>query len=58
MSLALVLVANTNRKESKQIEVQAAPEFLKLHKHLQQVFPLVHRTLKRELVGGYSLLCT
>ncbi|WP_211228777.1 hypothetical protein [Metapseudomonas resinovorans] len=48
----------SRNKESKQIEVQAAPEFLKLHKHLQQVFPLVHRTLKRELVGGYSLLCT
>ncbi|WP_375739039.1 M20 family peptidase [Pseudomonas boanensis] len=91
VSLALVLLANTFLKESKQIEVQAvqhteidglaaaerlaaavrlrtvsydgkpdhaAPEFLKLHKHLQQMFPRVHRTLKRELVGGYSLLYT
>ncbi len=35
-----------------------APEFLKLHAHLQQRFPLVHATLKRETVGKYSLLYT
>jgi carboxypeptidase PM20D1 len=36
----------------------AAPEFLKLHAHLEQSFPLTHRTLTREVVGGYSLLYT
>lgn len=34
------------------------PEFLKLHAYLQQRFPLVHATLKREIVGKYSLLYT
>lgn len=35
-----------------------AAEFLKLHEYLQQRYPRVHATLKRELVGGYSLLYT
>ena len=33
-------------------------EFLKLHAYLQQRFPRLHATLKREIVGGYSLLYT
>lgn len=36
----------------------SAAEFLKLHANLQEAFPLTHRTLKREVVGGYSLLYT
>lgn len=89
--LVLVLLANTYRKNSKQVAIpavphvevdgraaaerlaaavrlrtvsydgkpdHAAPEFLKLHKHLQDAFPRVHRTLKRERVAGYSLLYT
>jgi carboxypeptidase PM20D1 len=35
-----------------------AAEFLKFHAYLQQRFPLAHATLKRELVGKYSLLYT
>lgn len=89
--LLLVLLANTYRKPSRQIEVQAVPhvevdagaaaerlaaavrlrtvtyddrpdasasEFLKLHAHLQQAFPLAHKAMRREIVGGYSLLYT
>ena len=33
-------------------------EFRKLHAYLEQRFPLVHAKLKRELVGGLSLLYT
>lgn len=32
--------------------------FLDLHAYLEQEYPLVHRTLRREVVGGYSLLYT
>lgn len=89
--LALVLLTNTYRKGSKQVDVQpvahvrvdgmaaaerlagavrlrtitydgkpdaSAAEFAKLHTYLEQSFPLVHRTLKRETVAGYSLLYT
>lgn len=35
-----------------------ADEFLKFHAYLAQRFPKVHATLKRELVGGLSLLYT
>lgn len=35
-----------------------AAEFRKLHAWLEQRFPRVHGTLKRELVAGYSLLYT
>ncbi|HSI52489.1 MAG TPA: M20 family peptidase [Ramlibacter sp.] len=35
-----------------------AQEFLKLHAYLEQRFPKVHATLKREVVGGLSLLYT
>jgi carboxypeptidase PM20D1 len=35
-----------------------AAEFRKLHAYLQERFPRVHATLKRETVGGYSLLYT
>ncbi len=33
-------------------------EFLALHKYLEQIFPKVHSTLTKELVGDYSLLYT
>lgn len=33
-------------------------QFLALHEYLQQRFPLVHSKLKREVVGGLSLLYT
>jgi carboxypeptidase PM20D1 len=36
----------------------SAAEFVKLHAHLEQSFPHAHRVMKRELVGGYSLLYT
>jgi carboxypeptidase PM20D1 len=36
----------------------ASAEFIKLHAHIERAFPLIHRTLKRELVSGYSLLYT
>jgi carboxypeptidase PM20D1 len=36
----------------------SAAEFVKLHAHLEQSFPHAHRAMKRELVGGYSLLYT
>jgi carboxypeptidase PM20D1 len=35
-----------------------AAEFRKLHEYLQQRYPKLHANLKRELVGGYSLLYT
>ena len=35
-----------------------AAEFRKLHEYLQQRYPKAHANLKRELVGGYSLLYT
>lgn len=35
-----------------------ADEFRKLHAYLERSFPLVHSKLKRELVGGLSLLYT
>ena len=35
-----------------------AAEFRKLHDYLQQRYPKTHATLKRELVGGLSLLYT
>ncbi|MGA0572620.1 M20 family peptidase [Variovorax sp. VNK109] len=35
-----------------------AAEFLKFHAYLQERFPRVHASLKRELVGGYALLYT
>jgi carboxypeptidase PM20D1 len=35
-----------------------AGEFQKLHAHLQQRFPRVHASLRREVVGGLSLLYT
>lgn len=31
-------------------------EFLAFHKYLEEIFPKVHATLTKELVGGYSLL--
>jgi carboxypeptidase PM20D1 len=37
---------------------QNADEFRKLHAYLAQRFPLVHATLKREVVAGLSLLYT
>lgn len=36
----------------------SAAEFQKLHAFIEESFPLIHRTLKREVVGGYSLLYT
>jgi len=33
-------------------------EFYSLHKYLEEVFPDVHTTLKREVVNGFSLLYT
>jgi carboxypeptidase PM20D1 len=36
----------------------SAAEFEKLHAYIEQQFPLIHSTLKREIVGGYSLLYT
>lgn len=35
-----------------------AAEFRKLHDYLQQRYPKAHAALKREVVGGYSLLYT
>jgi carboxypeptidase PM20D1 len=35
-----------------------AAEFDKLHAHLQARYPLLHASLKREVVGGHSLLYT
>ena len=35
-----------------------AQEFRKLHAYLEQQFPLVHAALRREVVGGLSLLYT
>lgn len=32
--------------------------FEQLHRMLEQTYPLVHRSLKREVIGGYSLLYT
>ncbi len=37
---------------------QSRAELLKLHAYLADVFPAAHRALKREVVGGYSLLYT
>jgi carboxypeptidase PM20D1 len=89
--LTAAVLANTYRKESRQIDVppvphvaidrmaaaqrladavkirtvthddqpdSAAAEFLRLHAHLTQSFPRIHRTLTREVIGGYSLLYT
>jgi carboxypeptidase PM20D1 len=89
--LALVLVGNTLRQGSRQVQVPPLPpmpldkaaiaeslaqavraktisglldpsgvaaEFDKLHAHLRSRYPLVHGTLKREAVGGHSLLYT
>lgn len=89
--LVAVLVGNTLRQGSRQINVPVAPpltvdekgvadrlagslrfktisslddpnlnaeEFTKFHAYLEQRFPKVHSTLKRELVGGLSLLYT
>jgi carboxypeptidase PM20D1 len=36
----------------------SAAEFRKLHEYLQQRYPKVHAALKREVIGGYSLLYT
>jgi carboxypeptidase PM20D1 len=36
----------------------SAAEFAKLHAHLQQSFPHAHKAMKREVVGGHSLLYT
>jgi carboxypeptidase PM20D1 len=36
----------------------SAAEFRKLHEYLQQKYPKTHAALKREVVGGYSLLYT
>lgn len=36
----------------------SAAEFLKLHRHLEESFPLAHKALQREVVAGYSLLYT
>jgi carboxypeptidase PM20D1 len=35
-----------------------AEEFRKLHDYLQQRYPRLHAALKREVIGGYSLLYT
>lgn len=35
---------------------QNAAEFAKLHAYLQESYPKAHAVLKREIVGGYSLL--
>lgn len=37
---------------------QNADEFRKLHAYLQKNYPRTHGALKRELIGGYSLLYT
>jgi carboxypeptidase PM20D1 len=36
----------------------SAAEFEKLHAYIEKSFPLIHGTLEREVVGGYSLLYT
>lgn len=36
----------------------SAAEFIRLHDYLEQQFPLAHRAMKREVVGGYTLLYT
>ncbi len=87
--LALVLLLNTSRFVSRQVQVEPAPrmqleereivmrlaralkfktvsypeasdfdaeEFLGLHAYLEESFPRVHAVLKKEVVGGYSLL--
>ena len=87
--LTLLLLVNTIRFRSKQIEVQPierialeeqqvverfsralqfktvsypepsdfdTEEFLSLHSYLEESFPRVHSTLKREVIGAYSLL--
>lgn len=36
----------------------SAAELLTLHDYLRSAFPLAHQALKREVVGGYSLLYT
>lgn len=33
-------------------------EFLKFHKYLEQTYPRLHKTLKKEIVNSYSLLYT
>jgi carboxypeptidase PM20D1 len=33
-------------------------EFLKFHKYLERTYPRLHKTLKKEIVSGYSLLYT
>lgn len=36
----------------------SGPAFKLLHEHLERSFPVVHRTLEREVIGNYSLLFT
>lgn len=36
----------------------SADAFLRLHAYLEESFPLAHRAMQREVVGGYSLLYT
>ncbi len=37
---------------------ESRAELLKLHAYLEQAFPNAHREMRREVVGGYSLLYT
>ena len=39
-------------------EATRVDEFLKLHAYLEEAYPLVHRTLKREVIGKCALLYT
>lgn len=45
-------IADANDSEAN------AGEFARLRRYLEQQFPLVHATLRREVVGGHSLLYT
>src|SRR5690606_27544135 len=49
------------RCQTVPLDDQGTPEpeaFARLHRMLEEAYPLVHRDLKREAISGYSLLYT
>lgn len=48
-ALKFKTISNENKQSSR-------PEFLALHKYLENTFPLVHKKMTKKILGNYSLL--
>ena len=58
LSLLQRVLRDLVNDETQSIRIDSAEQFQALHAHLQARFPKAHAALKREVVGGTSLLYT